>query len=336
MTAPADKTKSSKSYIGFDFGSCSSAISLITQDQVRTTTIRASKSSWLELSAALSQLPYPVAYPLRKYLDIRTSHQSATVAREAFEAGLTFLAYVAAAETLTFKPIDKFFKSFQHRSMGPLKDLLMRSLEHGGKNLKFCARLRDIIPRHLEQLEKAVDEFTRHKHEKLGDDSFDSHNHLFLIVNLCLEMMRSKKFGYIVDSRPVPFNHGISTGHFKIANDIQPFIESLEFKTKFNLGREIPLILDPETGEALSLFPLLFWSERTEAKSGFECYWLDKPAAGRDRPSNLVKPCSQKEEIPAAHINNDLDLMISQALEKGIIPFNSLEFTVNPSQDDDQ
>lgn len=335
MTAPADNTKSSKNYIGFDFGSCSSAISLITQDQVKTTTIRAGKTSWLQLSAALSQLPYPIAYPLRKYLDIKESHQSATVAREAFEAGLTFLAYVTAADVLTVDPVEKFFKSFQHRSMGPLKDLLMRSLEQGGKNLKFSSRIKEIIPKHIEQLEKAVDEFTRHKHEKLADESFDSHGHLYLIVNLCLELMGDKKFGYISSSRPVPFNPSLSTGHFKVANDIPPFIESLEFKTRFNLGRETPLILDPQTGEALSLFPLVFWNESIEVKSGFECYWLDKPVAGRDQQSNLVKPCSQKEEISATKISNDLNLMITDTIERGILPFHSLEFSVAQDLEED-
>ena len=335
MTSPADKTKSAKTYIGFDFGSCSSAISMITQDQVKTTKLRAEKSSWLQLSSALSLLPYPVASPLRKYLDVRTSHQSATVARETFEAALTFLAYVTAAEALTIKPVDKFFKSFQHRSMGPLKDLLMRAIEHGGKNLVFCARLRDILPRHIDQLEKAVDEFTKHKHEKLSDEAFDSHNHLFLIVNLCLEMMRGKKFGYISDSRTVPFNPGSSTGHFKIANDIPPFPEALEFKTNFHLGRETPLILNPETGKALALFPLMFWSETPEARSGFECYLFDKPSNNKDSDSNLVKPCSQKDEIPATHISRELDLMISETLEKGILPFYALEFNIAKNQEED-
>ena len=125
---------------------------MITQDQVKTTKLRTTKSSWLELSDALAKLPYPVAYPLRKYLDVKNSSQSTTVAREAFEAALAFLAYSAASEALSLNSSERFFKSFQHRSMGPLKDLLIRSIEHGGKNLAFCLRLSEILPKHIEQL----------------------------------------------------------------------------------------------------------------------------------------------------------------------------------------
>jgi molecular chaperone DnaK (HSP70) len=332
MTTPTDSKGSSVNYIGYDFGTCSSAICLITQDQVKTTKTRAEKTSWLELSDALSRLPYPVAYPLRKYLDVKTSHHSTAVAREVFEAGLAFLAYTAASEALTFNPTKHFFKNFQHRSMGPLKDLLIRSLELGKKNLKFCSALSALIPKHLEQLEKSVQDFTKHKHEKLDDESFDSHGHLYLIVNLCLEIMKGRKFGYVADSRPMPFNPGTSIGLFKVASDIQPFIESIKFKSSIHLPREIPLILDLETGNALPLFPLLFWSEDSEINSGFECYWFDKPAEKGDS-SGFVKPCSRKNEIPANEINSHLSNAINQALEQGNPPFGILDFIIDEPEE---
>ncbi|MBD0300858.1 MAG: hypothetical protein ICV85_01390, partial [Tolypothrix sp. T3-bin4] len=184
MTAPSDQTKSSSNYIGYDFGTSSSAICIISQEQVKTTETRSAKSSWLQLSDSLTKLPYPVAYPLRKYLDVKNSHQSVAVAREVFEAALAFLAYSVAAESLSVEPSPSFFKSFQHRSMGPLKDLLLRSLDKGKDRLIFCRSLSKLLPKYAEDLEKATADFTKHKHEKLSDEDFDSHSHLFLIINL--------------------------------------------------------------------------------------------------------------------------------------------------------
>ncbi|RMQ40913.1 putative molecular chaperone [Pseudomonas cichorii] len=333
MTAPTTNATPSVNYIGYDFGTSCSAICMITQDQVKTTTLRSRKSSWLELSDALSMLPYPVAYPLRKYLDVKNSFQSTAVARESFEAALAFIAYSTAAEALTLNPSDRFFKSFQHRSMGPLKDLLIRSIEHGGKNLNFCLRLSEVLPQHLESLDKAIQDFTQHKHEKLAETDFDSHGHLYLIINLCLEIMRDKKFGYASETHPMPFNPGTFIGLFKVANDIQPFIESIGFSSQNHLARETPIILDPETGVGLSLFPLIFWSDDLETPSGFECYWFDKPAI-KGSNSGFVKPCSRKKETLANSINPYLGEAIEHMIQNGRLPFEKATFKLAPPLSD--
>lgn len=327
MTAPSSKNGSAANYIGYDFGTSCSAICLITEDQVKTTKLRASKSSWLGLSDALSLLPYPVAYPLRKYLDVKNSNQSTTVAREAFEAALAFLAYCTAAEALSIAPAERFLKSFQHRSMGPLKDLLERSLEHGGKNLQFCSDLFKSIPKHIEQLNKATTEFTQHKHEKLADDEFDSHSHLYLIINLCVELVRDKKFGYVSETRPTPFKMGTYQGLFKVANDIQPFIETVGFTSTTQLAREIPVLLDPESQKGLSLFPFIFWSEDAEISSGFECFWFDKPA-DKSSQCGFVKPCSRKKEILANTINPFLGEVIDDMIKNGKLQIGKFDIKI--------
>lgn len=328
MTAPTNKESSAAIYIGYDFGTSCSAICMITQDQVKTTKFRASKATWLGLSDALSQLPYPVAYPLRKYLDVKNSAQSTAVAREAFEAALAFLAYCAAAECLSLVPSERFLKSFQHRSMGPLKDLLERSLEHGGTDLVFCAELYKNIPKHLAQLNQAISDFTQHKHEKLADDAFDSHGHLFVIINLCLEVVRGKKFGYVFETRPKPFKMGTFQGLFKVANDIQPFIETVGFTSSAQLGREIPVLLDPELNKGLSLFPFMFWSEDKEISSGFECFWFDKPADKMSKCS-FVKPCSRKKEISANTIDPSLGDAIDDMLKNGRLEIGKFDIVID-------
>ncbi|WP_226686226.1 hypothetical protein [Stutzerimonas stutzeri] len=328
MTAPSDQTKSNSNYIGYDFGTSSSAICIISQEQVKTTETRSAKSSWLQLSDSLTKLPYPVAYPLRKYLDVKNSHQSVAVAREVFEAALAFLAYSVAAESLSVEPSPSFFKSFQHRSMGPLKDLLLRSLDKGKDRLVFCKSLSKLLPKYAEDLEKATADFTKHKHEKLSDEDFDSHSHLYLIINLCLEFMQDKKFGYIVDSRPMAFNHKTFAGTFKVANDIQPFIQTLSFKSKENLPREVPLIVDTNTGKALPLFPLIFWSDDALVASGFECFWFDKHPE-RGGVSSFVKPCSRKTELCATEISVDLNEAISSSLSSGEFPFEVCEIVLD-------
>jgi len=329
MTAPTNRSGSNSNYIGYDFGTSCSAICMITEDQVKITKYRASKSSWLGLSDSLSLLPYPIAYPLRKYLDVKNSNQSTAVAREVFEAGLAFLAYCTAAESLAALPSEKFLKSFQHRSMGPLKDLLERSLEHGGSNLLFCAELFKSLPKHLDNLNKATLDFTQHKHEKLADDAFDSHSHLILIINLCLEVVRGRKFGYVSETRPTPFKIGTYQGLFKVANDIQPFIETVGFSSSTQLAREFPILLDPESQTGLSLFPFIFWSEDSEIPSGFECFWFDKPA-DKHSECGFVKPCSRKKEILASTINPYLGDAIDDMIRNGRLQIGKFDIRIDP------
>ena len=307
MTTSAEINPSLTSYIGFDFGTSSSSICMLTEKDVKLTKLRTTESSWIGLSEALPFLPYPVALPLRKYLDVKLSSQSATVAREAFEAALALISYAAAAECyLVGNSPRELFKNFQHRSMGPLKDLLYRSLSKLKGCSSFTTGLGVLVEKRSVEINQAITDFTNHKHEKLSEGAFDCHAHLNLIVNCCVEMMKGKKFVYSISSQPAPFQSGVHNGVLKVAQDIPPFVESITFTSKMQVGTELAMLVDEDSGGVLPLFPLLFWSHDSDAVNGVECYWYDKPASNTT-PSHAVKPCRKKEEIQSTSISPFLD-----------------------------
>lgn len=322
MTTSAEGNPSLQSYIGFDFGTSSSSISMLTEKDVKLTKIRSTESSWVELNEALQFLPYPVALPLRKYLDVKMSAQSVTVAREAFEAALAFIAYAAAAECcLLGTAPDELFKNFQHRSMGPLKDLLYRSLDKLKSSCNFVESLAVLVSKRKDEINQAVTDFTNHKHEKLDENDFDCHAHLSLIVNCCVELMKGKKFCYCIASQPVPFQSGQHKGVLKVAHDIPPFVDSLNFTAHCQIGQELAIIVEEDNGAVLPIFPFLFWSQESQSMNGMECYWYDKPPA-KTGLSYTVKPCSKKQEIRSD--------VISPYLGEFMGKFFSSEGTIDP------
>ena len=312
MTTGNTASKSLTNYVGFDFGSSCSSLCLLSQENVTITASRAEDQSWLSLNESLTRLPYPVAYPLRKYLDVRNK-ESATVAREAFEAALAFLSYTAMAELYSQDSAraDKIAKGLQHRSMGPLKGVLTQSIEALGKKGRFTENIRTFLSKSGDLLTKAIDQFTDHKHEKLNDNDFNYHDHLLLVVNACNKLMHGKQFGYVTDTEPKPFEDDCFSGLFKVAHDIPPFTESYPYESDKQKQRSLALLLDIESRETLPLFPFLFWNDDANSQSGIECYWFDKfDKAGKP----ILKPCDKKISLPAEDINEKLTAAIRAAL----------------------
>lgn len=320
MTTGIASSKSMKNYIGFDFGTSCSSLCLLTQDHVKVTASRAGDLTWVSLSDALGLLPYPVAFPLRKYLDVKNSNISATVGREAFEAALAFITYVAVAELYANGKAGKQFKSFQHRSMGPLKGLLTQAIEALGASAKFTKPIKVFIEKNDELLERAISDFTNHKHEKLEDSQVDVHRHLSLVIGVCVKLMKGKYFGYMTDSVAKPYEDDIYSGIFKVAHDVPPFPKSFYYESSKNVARTTAVLVDSAQGESLPLFPFVFWNENRESATGVECYWFDKSTGGDDY---VIKPCDKKAEVLACELNLKLGKAITSALKEGS---NSFDF----------
>ncbi|WP_122669707.1 hypothetical protein [Pseudomonas viridiflava] len=319
MTTGVTSPKSLKNYVGFDFGSSCSSLCLLTQEQVKITASRADDPTWVSLSDALSLLPYPVAYPLRKYLNVKNSNISATVGREAFESALAFVCYVAVAELYAVGKAGKKMKSFQHRSMGPLKGLLIQSVEALGAAAKFSKPIRSFLDKNEDLLDKAILEFNNHKHEKLEDTQIDVHRHLSLIIKLCVKLMKGRFFGYVADSVMKPYEDDLYVGVFKVAHDIPPFPRSFPYESKRNVSRNVAVLVDLASGDSLPLFPLVFWADSLDSVVGVECYWYDKPMDGENY---VVKPCDKKIGVLASAINGSLCKAIDNALKENSTSFN--------------
>jgi len=333
MTTGISTPKSLKNYVGFDFGSSCSSVCLLSQDQVKVTAARAGDAAWVSLSESISLLPFPVAFPLKKYLDVRSTSNPAAAAREAFEAGLALLSYVAAAElySLDAGQASAILRSFQHRSMGPLKGLLRQAIDKLGKNCKFSKPSKNFLEKNEEALNKAIEDFNNHKHEKLEDKDFDYHSHLTLVIAACVKLINDKLFGYVLDTEPKPFEEDTFQGMFKVAHDVPPFTDSFPYESNKQSNRTQALLHDMETKETLPLFPFIFWNDNAMSAYGLECYWFDKGHKLGDDP--VVKPCDKRSESSASDINPKLPSGIVHALSDRSKSFSIFHMQLEADQE---
>ncbi|MNM67751.1 hypothetical protein D3C81_792920 [compost metagenome] len=333
MTTGVSNPKPLENYIGFDFGSSCSSLCLLTQSQVKLTTARSNDTSWVNLSESINKLPFPVAFPLKKYLDIKSTSRPAAAAREAFEAALAFITYVAAAELFSVNPKNaaSIFSNYQHRSMGPLKQVLRQTIEKLGKNCKFSKPTRTFLEKNDASLNKAIEDFNNHKHEKLEDKDFDYHGHLSLIISACTKLISEKLFGYVMDTEPKAFEENIFQGIFKVANDVPPFIHSFPYECNKQISRTTALLYDTETKNTLSLFPLIFWNDNAELTHGIECFWLDK--IQKNDQDVTVKPCDRKSEKNASELSQKLPNLIIISLGESSKTFTSFPMFVEVEQE---
>lgn len=314
MTADAHEIKTGGHFIGFDFGTSNSSLCVLDSNKIKVTTRRQQSPSWSGLSACISKLPFPVAFSVRKFLGTTQERDIPAAAREAFESCLAFMAYTAASEAALNSPIDKLMRGFQHRSMGPLKAMLEESLKIIGNEAKFSSGFYDLFSsENKSKLNKAVDDFTAHKHDKLGERNADWQDYVELVVKVLSKAVENKLFGYSAECCSTPFSSDSYEGLFKVASDNAPFISSYKYSSKQNISDSFALLYDRSLGEALCLSPFIFWFDRMHTSAPHGCFWLDK----REDGVAIVKPCDEKTSIKSSDLHKSLAQVFGNLYEDG-------------------
>ncbi len=276
MTSESEEAEINR-YIGFDFGTSNSSICYLSNAHIHEYEVRAKDSTWLELKELIPKLPYAISFPLRKYLSLIDKNQMVEEARDAFEAMLSFAAYIAVSELIASGKLNKvFLKSFQHRSMGPLKDLLQKSLKKLGKDAFFAAPFKVIFDEYPDDLDKAIRNFNDHKHKKISSKSIPCHVHLKFLANLFHKAMQNRIFGYFAQVQPIKFKRGLFRGIFIAASDNQPFYDKYTYEGPESFDMSEPILIDLSGGRAISMFPFYFWDEDTRFADSVKCFVYDK------------------------------------------------------------
>ena len=308
MTTQSAKSESrTHHYIGFDFGTSSSAVCTLNEAQIRLTETRTASSDWNGINDSLQALPFPVAISVRRYLSTRDNAVAA--ARDAFEAGLALMAYVTAAEACHLDCIGGILKSFPHRAMSPLWSLFKDCQKRLGKNAFFSKGLGRVLdsPIEVDAFEEAIDRFTSNKHGKLADGAEDWHRYVQLPLRVLLRGLEDFVFGRSINSVAIPFGGGRHEGTFVIATDNQPFINTIKYKSYQSIDGSMALLVSRSSGKTISLSPFFFWFDRN--RSGIhDCYMLDRFSSKRAGPT--VKPCDRDEEVFAQDLMPELRLSI--------------------------
>lgn len=326
MTTDAHEIKSGNHFLGLDFGTSNSSLCVLDSEKIQITSKRQSSQTWKGLSTAISNLPFPVAITVRKFLGTTHERDIAAAAREAFESCLAFMAYTSAAEASLVAPINKFMRNFQHRSMGPLKALLEVSQKQLGENALFSQGFRELYrPGNKEKFDKAIKDFNDQKHDKLEGGNTDWQGYVELVVKVISDSLDNRFFGYSTECSAEPFSPGDYKGLFIVAHDNAPFITSFSYASKQNISESYALLYDRDSQQALSLSPFIFWFDRPHTSVPHGCFWLDK----RDGALTVVKPCDEKNSIAASEIHASLDKVFGQLYDDGATLGGKISVEIN-------
>jgi len=255
----ATKETPGETYLGFDFGTSTSACSYVSSTDIKWIEERSRSSDWLELSELVNDLPYPAAAPLARYMSEMNTDRRLDRGREAVEAMLTVAAYVALAEISSDqKRSTTLFKGMAHRSAGPLWGLLKHAVQVTKPHHDLLTGISSFVRGNSLQIDQWINEIANSKHGK--PSSVDFVTLLALIGNNICKIIGKWKFGVFEGVTPKSFSHGQFKGNFRIlVGSSQSFINIFEYEGPRAFANEDVYLINPEDGRALSLSPLYLW-----------------------------------------------------------------------------
>ena len=259
-----------ETYLGFDFGTSTSACSYVSSKDIEWIEQRAKSSDWLELSELVSELPYPAAAPLARYMSEMDSHRRSERGREAVEAILTLGAYIALAEISSDKkPHSAFFKGMAHRSAGPLWVLLKQCSQLAKPILPFTGGLPQLIKSNGARIDSWINEIASSKHGR--ESAIDYVTFLAILGNHISKALGKICFGLFEGVTPKRFSQGRFRGSFRILRgSSQSFIHVMDYEGPYSFTTEDVYLVNSEAGTAVSLAPLYLWGLEIKSISNSE------------------------------------------------------------------
>ena len=309
---------SMENYVGLDFGTSNSSICLLGKDTIELVDKRSNLKQWSSLSDTLTELPYPAAIAVRRFL---AEHDTAAIfdsALQAYEACLAVLAYSMAADALYEDPAWRGLANLQHRSLGPLKGLLETSMDQ--KTKTGCVK----DPKYVERmrfLKDAVKDFTEGKHHQASQVSPKWVEYVEEIACVTAEALAGNFFGYCATSNKVPYKDRFE-GAFTVAHDQPPFVHHYSYSSTKAIDPTVVLMFDPKRGRARSLTPLLVW-HRERRNDQPICCVLDRI----DR--RQYKPCHMTDSMAGSDINPGLPQALEELLEQGRFVTGEIDLKVS-------
>ena len=258
MTFAAEEVKG-ETYLGFDFGTSTSACSFVSSSDIQWIEERSKSADWLELAELVSELPYPAAAPLARYLSEKDAQRRLDRGREAVEAMLTLSAYLVLAEHCTSPKVSSsHFKGMAHRSAGPLWAVLKNCLRAARLDLPHCSTLRPLTQNHLATIDQWIDQIANSKHGR--SSSVDYVSFLGLLGNIVAKTFSDSCLGVFEGVTPKRFSQGRFKGLFReLRGPSQTFIHVHEYEGSMPFSDEDVYVVKPREGTAINLSPWYLW-----------------------------------------------------------------------------
>jgi hypothetical protein len=249
-----------ETYLGFDFGTSNSSFCFVEASDVKIYESRAHDKNWLELNDLISVVPYPMAATLAAYMAETSKDRMDTLGREAVEAALGLFAYIAYSEycSMRGKHSSHIFKGMQHRSTGPLWNMLKQTLAEGAGKALFCREMSRMLRNPwFGELDHVVSNIAQSKHGKTSE--IDYPRILALVGNLANAVFSTCLFGYFEDVKRKPFRSSFCGTFRNARGPARPFVDMYEYEGRDGFSPEMVFLCHAESGQALPLSPLLLW-----------------------------------------------------------------------------
>jgi hypothetical protein len=273
---------------------------------------RSRSPGWRELTELLSDLPYPAAAPLARFISERDSERRVQRGREAAESLLTVGAYVVYLDLCARRSGGGLFKGFTQRSAGPLWGLIRACIVGNEAKLDFAAALAPLTrPDNAEQIDLWIGALNSDKHGRR--QAMDWISFLGLLGNHVARVFENKRLGVFESVVAKRFHVGSYTGIFRVLHgSSQTFVDVYEYSGPHQLSDEMVYIVDPASGRALPLSPLYLWGlERNPADPSV----IDMHEYDTDRRSRFGYKSTQPSEGLEVAQDGDFVIIHQQLVE---------------------
>ena len=279
MTFAAEES-SGETYLGFDFGTSTSAFSFVSNDHVEEITRRSGERGWQEISELAQVLPYPIAYPLASYLAETNDDGMEKWGRETLESMLMVASYICYAESCTDPKgtASSLFKNLTHRSAGPLWHLLKQcAAKVDGKSIFSSFAVALTKDDFAEEINGAVDEAAQTKHGK-RTRGLDYPRIIGRVGNQLARMFAENHMGCFEDVRSNEFSNEIYEGVFRsIQGKDAPFTNLFDYEGSQAIPSAHVYVVSPAKGLALDLYPLFISGlKRSSGERGAQIHVFDR------------------------------------------------------------
>ena len=260
MTFAANEV-AGETYLGFDFGTSTSACSFVSSQDIQLIEDRSHIPAWRGLTELVTELPYPVASALAEYLSETNEPRRLERGREAVEAMLTLASYASYMEYCSLKEQGTaVMKNLVHRSAGPLWALFKHCMNASRKQGEFCRPLGSLLDGNsFAQIDFWIGEIANSKHGK--ESTVDYVTFLGLLGNHLGKVFQDCELGVFEGVTPKRFSRGLFTGIFRsLQGASKTFTKVFEYEGRHPFAESDVYLVHPGKGVAICLSPLYVWN----------------------------------------------------------------------------
>lgn len=307
------------SYMGLDFGTATSAASLVFQSDIKAYKDRSKDKSWSDLSDLVEVLPYPIAHPLALYVAQTESRTLETHWKAAIESMLTFICYVGYCDIKSTK-LDAVvcMPANYKRSAGPLRNLVSALSQEAGEDCLVANQLLSLFDRSFdEDLSAITDAVNDIKHERVPRIDF---NHtLGVLGNHIKSVLADYLFGSFEVTRKKPFGNGYE-GIFRSYNGANPpFIDLFNYSGSSDFSGADTLLVQKNTGVSISVSPLFYSFSPEQVSSANDCplFFMDSVKSNFEDFTYIPVKRGEGVKVHGHKTLSDLSSYLQQFLKVG-------------------